>query len=96
MPAFEDGTDEPVVALEGEFDGDRLPDRAAVVANAGGQGYRLVVQRGADPRHPVTVQPLADPIGYTLAQGEDGTLRFGRDAAMQARWAGTRYVVTGG
>ncbi|MGR6327670.1 hypothetical protein ACU5AX_01250 [Sphingomonas sp. XXL09] len=92
LDVYEDGINEPVIAIEGEFDGDRLPDRAAVVANAGGQGYRLEVVRGADPRHRALVTAVSDPNGFQLAQGDHGTLRFGPNAAMQARWAGDHYV----
>ncbi|WP_210357940.1 hypothetical protein [Sphingomonas beigongshangi] len=94
LPVYDDGVNEPVVTLQGDFDGDRLPDTAALVGVAAGMGYRLVVQRGADPDHrAVVAQQIADPSGFDLAQGDGGTLRFGRDTGQVARWAGDRYVV---
>ena len=64
----------PPKAITGDFDRDGRPDRAWIARKPG--GFDIVVQRGADPHHPVVIHSeRGDPRNYFLNKAVAGRWR---------------------
>lgn len=87
---FLNGENEPVITAVGEFDGDRVPDKAAFAAL--GDSWQVTINRGVDARKAVVVATTSDPVGYTLKATPAGLVYGPAGAARLARWNGTRFT----
>lgn len=90
LPVSVNGIGDAVTVLAGEFDGDKLPDEAALTSGADAS-YTVTIKRGVNGKT-MTIAPAA--VDAALAQGEGGTLLFGQAGAMRrVRWNGKAFAV---
>lgn len=87
---FLNGENEPVITAVGEFDGDRVPDKAAFASL--GDSWQVTINRGVEPGKAVVVATTAQPAGYTLKATPAGLVYGPPGMLSRAQWNGSRFA----